>query len=808
MAKLLDGLIRMSARLTENGLQVMESALRAAQSTVGRLAGQQSAGPPTRPPLEGPPDVDSATAELAERAVRIAQRTAVEPRAMVAASREMVEAARKSFARLDLGDPRRWVTLPLQLPLSFGTLLIQQSLRGLYASRILGLQRFPGFMTAMMEAFSDLHVYLSLQYKEELERYSERVRRDPENSRARLQLGRSYIKCGRHKEAAEQLAIVAKDPQLRVRALYEGAVAQFRAGNFSQAVKDGAAVLESEPSNDRARFWLWLAAQKLGGYPPEVPEQARMEMKVGYHRPTVEFEDIADKIGLDKTSAGRGTAVFDMDGDGYLDVAIAAAHAGCNLYRNNGDGTFRDVTIGSGLDQCVNCFAIAAGDYNNDGLPDLYITRLGFFVGECVLFRNNGDGTFTNVTEEAGVGCWGPGFTATWVDYDCDGYLDLFVTNNLGGLFERKTPNRLFHNNGDGTFTEVSEQAGVRSTMPTIGSSWGDYDNDGSPDLFVSSGIGRPQLFHNNGDGTFADVSREAGIDEPCFGSTTFWCDYDNDGWLDLVQFIWSPQEDVLHTMLQGEGPPEGHPLRIYHNNRDGTFTVKNRELGINGCWGTMSGNAGDFNNDGHLDLLLGNGAPHMDRTEPPILLENDGHGKFNNVTFAAGLPFTGKGHGANMADLAGDGRLCLIVASGGAYPGDLLTTAVYRPKRLAGNYLNVRLVGTRSNRDAIGARLELRAGDHTQHKLVHGGSGFGCLPYEQHFGLGPASEIDWLAIRWPSGLLQRLEKLPVNTTIRVVEAREGWQEVYLKSRQSAVDSRQLESRTDVKTSGASVASN
>ena len=136
---------------------------------------------------------------------------------------------------------------------------------------------------------------------------------------------------------------------------------------------------------------------------------------------------------------------------------------------------------------------------------------------------------------------------------------------------------------------------------------------------------------------------------------------------------------------------------------------------------------------------------------KPPILLENDG-GRFHNVTFAAGMPFTGKGHGANMADLAGDGRLHLIVAAGGLYPGDLLTTTVFRPKRLPGNYLNVRLVGTRSNRDAIGARLKLWAGGREQHRLVSGGSSFGCLPYEQHFGLGTLTQIEWLEIRWPSG--------------------------------------------------------
>ena len=147
-------------------------------------------------------------------------------------------------------------------------------------------------------------------------------------------------------------------------------------------------------------------------------------------------------------------------------IAITSAYGGANLYRNNGDGTFTDVSVDSGLDTATNTFGIAAGDYNNDGFTDLYVTRAGFYVGEGQLFRNNGDGTFTDVTQEAGLeDVWGPAFTASWVDYDNDGLLDLFVANNLGGLFERKTPNRLFHNNGDGTFTEVTEQAGLKTHL-------------------------------------------------------------------------------------------------------------------------------------------------------------------------------------------------------------------------------------------------------------------------------------------------------------------------------------------------------
>ena len=765
--------------MAETGLSLLDETMRAMQSVVGKISGQEPSAPSMEPPWKGPQDIDAATVEFANRLALIVKSRPMNAGAMIGAWDDIRNAALQSFGGMDRRSLRQLAGLPIQLPLSFGTLLTQSSLRGLHAAYVVGFDRLPDLVSYAVEFFTDMEIFVTLQYKEYLVQLQRQVGDAPEDARARLKLGQTYIKLGRYSEAYGELALSARNPAYRAEALCYRAVAGFRAGNFQQAVGDAGESLTHDPSNDQARFWLWLAAQRTGGYPQEIPDDLRMEVKSGRHPAKVQFEDVALKIGLDKTSGGRGTAVFDMDGDGYLDVIVSSGNAGCSVYHNNGDGTFTDVTVGSGLEDCVNTFGIAVGDYNNDGRDDLYITRLGFYAGESVLYRNNSDGTFSDVTKEAGVQTWGPVFTSEWVDYDCDGNLDLFVPNNQGRLFDRKTPNRLFHNNGDGTFTEVSKEAGIETPYPTLGCAWGDYNNDGYPDLFLSSGFGPSQLFRNNGDGTFSDVSRRSGLDEVCLGTVSFWCDYDNDGWLDLVQLIWSPAKDVLHTLIHGHGPKDGHPLRIYHNNRDGTFALKSRELGIDGCWGTMSGNAGDFNNDGHLDILLGNGGPPMVQTEPAIILENDGLGKFNDVTFAAGLPFTGKGHGANMADLAGDGRLCLIIASGGSYPADLLTTSVFRPTTLPGNYLNVRLVGSKSNRNAIGARVRLDAGGSSQHRLVNGGSGFGCLPYEQHFGLAANRRVDALEIAWPSGLAQRFENLPINNTIRIVEGEARWQEVY-----------------------------
>ncbi len=769
-------LLKLPSVMLETGLTMAQTTLETAQRALETLTGQEQ-GPLKGAPLDGPHDVDTAVSDFADRASRIARYMPLDVREIPGAARDLVDAARRAFGYLDLKDPRN-IVLPVQLMLAAGSLAAQSALRGLVTYEMLGPTKIQSLMVDFFDMFTELQVFVGLEYQDVITKCEERLVVAPDDHRIRYELGETLVKCGLYDQAETELRKVAPDSSYYSLALHEASVAQHRAGRLDRAARTAVEALDANPGNQRTRSWLWLTAQKMGGYPDFVPQNYRVQLRAGHAAPIVEFEDIAARIGLDKTSAGRGIAIFDYDNDGYLDILIAAAHGGCNLYHNNADGTFTDVSIGSGWDGCVNGFALTVGDYDNDGYTDVFVTRLGFYAGECQLYHNNGDGTFTDVTKQAGLKVWGPGFTASWIDYDGDGRLDLFIANNLGGLFERKTPNRLFHNNGDGTFTEVTEEAGLSTLWPTIGGAWGDYDNDGRPDLFLSNGLGRSQLYHNNGDGTFTDVSKEAGLDAICFGSPAFWWDYDNDGWMDIAQFCWSDHEDVLYTWEHGEGPADGHPMRVYHNNRDGTFTEVGREIGLNGCFGTMSGNAADFNNDGYLDVVLGNGSPKMDRLEPMTVLQNDGQ-KFHNITFSAGFPVLGKSHGINMADLFGDGRMSILVAAGGAYPGDLLTTAVYYPKKLAGNYLNLRLKGTRSNRSAIGARVSIEAGGRRQMREVTGGTNFGCLPLEQHFGLAETTVIDFLEIRWPSGLEQIFEGLPVNRTLEFTEGLGTWEDAY-----------------------------
>jgi tetratricopeptide (TPR) repeat protein len=765
--------------LLEAGLVMAQSVLKNAQSTIDKLTGHNP-GTVKGAPVNGPEDIDLALVDFLTRVSRVYRYTPLELAQLPTASSDILAAARESFRNLDLKDPRN-LALPIQFALSMGTLFTESALRGLATLDVVGLSRVPRLVEDFYEMFTEIPVFAGLEYGELIDRCEKRLATAPNDYRARMELARVLSKCGRYGDADVEYKKIPPQSSYYATAMHEAGAALYRAGRFEAAIRAEVRSMDANPSDERPRSVMFQAANRLGGYPSYVPEAHRMEMRAGYAKPTVYFEDIAAVVGLDKTSGGRGTAVFDYDNDGWLDILITAAFGGSTLYHNNGDGTFTDVSVSSGMDKVTNTFAVVAGDYNNDGLTDVFVTRSGFYAGDGQLFRNNGDGTFTDVTEEAGLrDIWGPAFTASWVDYDGDGLLDLFVANNLGGLFDRKTPNRLFHNNGDGTFTEATEQSGLKTIWPTIGGAWGDYDNDGFMDLFLSNALGRSQLFHNNGDGTFTDVSAHAGVTALGFGSPAFFWDYDNDGWMDIGQFIWSDHDDVIHTMRHGQGPPGGQSMRVYRNNRDGTFSLVSRELGLTECWGTMSGSFGDFNNDGYLDLALGNGSPKLDRLDPMVIFESDGE-RFRNTSFAAGLPFTGKSHGVNMADLFGDGRLSILVGAGGAYPGDLLTTSIYCPKTLPGNYLNVRLAGVQSNRSAIGARVSLEAGGRKQYREVTGGSNFGCLPFEQHFGLAGITKVDAVEIRWPSGLKQRFQDLPVNHTLQFTEGDGQWSDVYPK---------------------------
>jgi enediyne biosynthesis protein E4 len=528
------------------------------------------------------------------------------------------------------------------------------------------------------------------------------------------------------------------------------------------------------------------------------------------------FTDVAKEAGLTMMNVfggvdtkkyiiettGTGVAIFDYDNDGWPDIFIVngtklegfpAGKAPTNhLYHNNHDGTFTDVTEKAGLARTGWGQGVCVGDYDNDGWEDLYVT----YYGKNVLYRNNGNGTFTDVSDKAGVGgsgkAWGTG--CAFVDYDRDGRLDLMVANYVDfDLSAAPAPgerpsciwkgvpvmcgpqglpgakNILYHNRGDGTFEDVTSKAHIDQTTGHYAFSVTtlDFDDDGWPDIFVACDSTPSILYHNNRDGTFTDVAitagaafNEDGRAQAGMGSTV--ADYDGHGKLDIFKTNFSDDTATL-----------------YRNNGDGTFddVTYRAGLGLNTQylgWGTMFL---DFDNDGWPDLLLVNGHvyPEVDSQhlgsnfqEPRILYHNNGDGKFTDISTTAGPGITRaeSSRGLAVGDLWNDGRISAVVSNMNA-PPSLLVNQVRTPN----HWVALRTIGTKSNRDGIGARIRVRAGARTLIDEVRSGSSFDSNnDMRVHFGLGAAAKIDWVEVRWPSGLLEKFENVGVDGVRTITE--------------------------------------
>ena len=532
----------------------------------------------------------------------------------------------------------------------------------------------------------------------------------------------------------------------------------------------------------------------------------------------VQFRDVADSAGLSHTvfyggveqvkyiveANGCGVAFYDYDNDGWLDVFVlngsrlggfpTGQEPSNRLYRNNRDGTFTDVTREAGLVRSGWANSVCIGDFDNDGNDDLFVT----YWGQNVLYRNNGNGTFTDVTEDAGLGGfpdrWNAG--ATFIDYDRDGHLDLFVANYVEADLERLplpgqgnncewkgvpvfcgprgmrgTKNYLYRNNGDGTFTEVSEEAGMHTPNGYYGmtSVVTDVDEDGWPDIYVACDSTPSILYRNNRDGTFTDIAVESGVaysedgrEQAGMGLATG--DYNRDGRLDIVK-----------TLFADEMPA------LYRNNGNGIFSDMSVAAGLHEVtqhiqWGT---GLVDFDNDGWPDLFyaVGNLFPRVEQFNarypyrgPRFLFRNMRDGTFANITAdcGPGLNSAHSSRGCAFGDFDNDGDMDILVMNMNEPPSLIRADVSTRH-----HWLKVKLVGTKSNRTAIGARVDVLHGSRSQSQEVQSQSSYYSVnDFRLHFGLGKRAKADEVNIRWPSGRRESLKDLPGNRLVVIEEGR------------------------------------
>ncbi|MCH8206665.1 MAG: VCBS repeat-containing protein [Chloroflexi bacterium] len=553
-------------------------------------------------------------------------------------------------------------------------------------------------------------------------------------------------------------------------------------------------LLELYPDDLKYRWLLNVAHMTLGTYPAGVPVQfliPRELLATDYD--IGQFEEVATEVGLSALNLAGGSIIDDFDNDGWLDIVTSTWDPGGPIiyYHNDGDGTFSDYTARAGLSDQLGGLNIVQTDYNNDGWLDILVMRGGWLRSRggmrVSLLRNNGDGTFADVTREAKLAHPAyPSQTAGWADYDNDGDLDLFSCSEsqpesdiIEDVF--KFPSQLFENNGDGTFTDVARAAGVKNERYCKGSVWGDYDNDGYPDLYVSNFEADNRLYHNNGDGTFTDVASELGVTEPVPSFATWFWDYNNDGWLDLFVAGYGYRiEDVAADYLGL--PNDGARMRLYKNDGAGGFIDVTRETGLYRVHLVMAANFGDLDNDGFLDFYLGTGYPRYDALAPNIAYRNNDGLSFTDVTFSAGLGHLHKGHGIAFGDLDRDGDQDIFAQIGGFYPGDGFENALYRNPGHGNRWLSAKLIGVESNRAAIGARIkvELAMRDGSRRAVyswVNSGGSFGASSLEQEMGLGQAERILSLEVFWPtSGIRQAFDDVPLDTRIEITEGDDDYE--------------------------------
>ena len=596
---------------------------------------------------------------------------------------------------------------------------------------------------------------------------------EPAHYEAVFNLGKVLMYQGKWESARDAFRRILEGKPGNFSALYQLGILHYREGDYQSAVEDLQQALVTSPNNPIIRWALGLVYKRLGGYPTELDSSFRFTTIPPKKIPGLEVTlvDVAPQMGVNRRDLGRGSSWADYDGDGDLDLFTSGHFSGAALYRNDGT-SFSDRAEEAGVAGDAGMGSLFA-DYDNDGDPDLYVVRDGWYGKKSnSLYRNEGNGHFTDVTDHAGVGDPGSSFTASWGDMDGDGNLDLVVADGVPG---DGSPNRLFRGDGQGRFADVAEEAGVEPGR-TIGCTLGDYDNDGDLDLYLAQFNQFNSFYRNDtepGSGrvVFTDVTRETRTQLPLGGYFPFFFDYDQDGNLDLFCSELSDYVAVLHSKEKGRTRLDRNRPALYHNEGDGSFADATYGTGLGRSFGATGAHFGDFNGDGYPDIYLATGGEEMTRYEPDALLVNMEGKAFVDMADQIGVQQLGKGHGVTFADFDGDGDQDIYVPIGGTFPGDTWENRLYRNDSPPRSWLTLRLVGTASNRDGIGARVRVRAGERDFYATMSSGGGFGSGNGGQlEMGLGDADRVEELEVRWPSGTVDVWRDIAVDQHLVLYE--------------------------------------
>jgi hypothetical protein len=546
-------------------------------------------------------------------------------------------------------------------------------------------------------------------------------------------------------------------------------------------------ILNKFPDDLQSRYLLNIAYMTLGKYPAEVPKQWLIESDVFKQNNTsnIVLKDIGSTKGVDMNGISGGCVVEDMDNDGLLDI-MASSYGLSDQVRymhQQKDGTFKTETVSSGLVGITGGLNLIHADYNNDGFADFVILRGGWWGKNAKfpfsLIKNNGNNTFEDVTIESGLYSPYPTQTASWGDFNNDGWIDLFVAHE-------NYPCQLFINN-KGKFKDVAAKYGLNLITFVKGSVWGDINNDGFPDLYISA-LGAPnKLFLNKpgavpGERTFEDISKAAGVEQPIHSFPAWFFDFDNDGFEDLYV---SGYDTKLYSDVGGEAardmlgiPTLGERPKLYHNNGNNTFTDVSAAYGVDHVNYTMGCNFGDIDNDGWPDFYLGTGAPEFTSIVPNKLYHNVGGKKFEDITYATNTGHIQKGHAVAFADIDNDGDQDIYMVTGGAVEGDRFRNVLFENTTVNGNHwVKLKLEGVKSNKAAIGAKLRIKVkmpdgSFQNFYHVVNTGGSFGSNPLIVSAGLGNAVDIEEIEIKWPDTkhTSEIIKNISMNTFVKIKE--------------------------------------